>query len=224
LQNPSNSVDTDGRGKPTSGSSLRGRINARGLARADGIMHRIYGEKKQSLFQNLPDEIVEIGPGAGANFRYYRKGQRVIAIEPNEAYHARLKERALECQLELTIKSLHAERIDLESNSARAVIGTLVLCSVENPALALAEVLRILKPGHPFHFVEHVVAPRPGLIRLFQRLLHRPWHWLFDGCNLDRNTGDQLRRAGFTEVDLRPFSMYSPLFPVTPHIYGTAIK
>jgi len=224
LQNQSNSEETAGKIHPAASSSIRGRINACGLASADGIMHRIYGEKKQSLFQNMPDEIVEIGPGAGANFRYYRKGQRVIAIEPNEAYHSRLKQRALECEVELTIKSIHAERIDLESNSAGAVIGTLVLCSVDNPAGALVEVLRILKPGHPFHFVEHVVAPRPGLIRFFQRLLHRPWHWLFDGCNLDRNTGDLLRRAGFSEIDMRPFSVYSPLFPVTPHIYGTAMK
>ncbi|MDY0041340.1 MAG: hypothetical protein RBS57_13590, partial [Desulforhabdus sp.] len=43
-------------------------------------MDRVYGERKRSFFGKLPSEIVEIGPGTGANFRYLTPGTKLIAI------------------------------------------------------------------------------------------------------------------------------------------------
>ena len=73
---------------------VRGFLNASLLNRVEGYMDRLYGEMKYSIFKNLPREVVEIGPGPGANLRYYPKGTTVIAIEPNMMMHPALKENA----------------------------------------------------------------------------------------------------------------------------------
>ena len=45
------------------------------------------------------------------------------------------------------------------TTASTAVISSLVLCTVTDPAEVLAEIRRILRPGGTFRFVEHVAAP-----------------------------------------------------------------
>ena len=62
-------------------STMRGRLNMWGQRALAGAMERTYGARKRALFADLPDTVVEIGPGPGTNLRYYRAGTRVVAIE-----------------------------------------------------------------------------------------------------------------------------------------------
>ena len=62
---------------------LRGRFNAAFFAVLDGYINWLVRDKKCKVFSELPREVVEIGPGVGANFAYMPPGCRVIAIEPN---------------------------------------------------------------------------------------------------------------------------------------------
>jgi ubiquinone/menaquinone biosynthesis C-methylase UbiE len=116
------------------------------------------------------------------------------------------------------------EELDLASESVEAVIGTLVLCSVDDPAKVTAEVYRILRPGGRYIFLEHVAAPEGSRLRSFQEIMHKPWHRLFDGCNLNLNTHSLLLNAGFSTVDMNCFMLRARLVPVTPHIFGLAVK
>jgi ubiquinone/menaquinone biosynthesis C-methylase UbiE len=81
------------------------------------------------------------------------------------------------------------------------VVGTLVFCSIPQPAAALAEVRRVLRLGGRLLLVEHVRSHRPGLARLQDRLAPA-WLRLTGGCNLNRDTEAALRAAGF-EVERR---------------------
>ena len=131
-------------------------LNAWLLHIADGLMHRIYGTRKRSIYRKLPGTVVEIGPGAGANFRYYKRGTRVIAVEPNVSMHPRLRKKARRRGLDLVIKSVRGEQIDLPDRSVSAVVGTLVLCTVDDPGKVVSEIYRILKPSGRYLFLEHV--------------------------------------------------------------------
>ena len=66
-------------------------------------MHHKYNRRKSNLFKDLPKTVVEIGPGTGANLKYYKDGTKVIAIEPNEYMHKSLKKNALKYALEIEI-------------------------------------------------------------------------------------------------------------------------
>lgn len=198
-------------------------FNAWMLDRGADVMHRVYGRRKRTLFAGLPDTVVEIGPGAGANLRYYEPGTRVIAFEPNPFAHARLSREAAERGVELDLRDLSAEQLDLPDASTDVVISTLVLCSVDDPLRVLAEVRRVLRPGGRFLFIEHV-AGRPGsAVRTVQRVVRGPWRWLFDGCRVDRDTPAMLEAAGFSSLEIERFGLALPS-PVRPHVVGWAVR
>ena len=91
-------------------------LNAWLLAGAEAYMHRKYGPRKRAIFGKLPREVVEIGPGTGANFRYYAPGTHLTAIEPNPAMHPRLRTSAARWGIDLTIRGLQGEHLDLPDN------------------------------------------------------------------------------------------------------------
>jgi ubiquinone/menaquinone biosynthesis C-methylase UbiE len=154
---------------------------------------------------------------------YLAPGTELLALEPNLAMHARLRSRCAQAGVPVTVIAGGAERIPLPDASVDEVICSLVLCTVAEPEQVLAEVRRVLRPGGRFRFVEHVAAPRRGLRRLVQRLIRRPWAWLFEGCQLDRRTADLIARAGFSDVTIahRPFRR-SLFYPVNTAVWGVA--
>ena len=155
--------------------------------------------------------------------RYLPVDARLIAIEPNPYMHTRLRRAARSRGVDLEIRSVVGERIDLPDASADAVISSLVLCSVRDPNAVLAEIRRVLRPGGRFSFAEHVAAKRGTPTRWTQRILRRPWAWIFEGCSCERDLASVIQSAGFTSVDLSHYRIRSPFLPFNTHIAGTAI-
>jgi hypothetical protein len=101
-----------------------------------------------------------------------------------------------------------------------------VLCSVDDPGAAVREVLRVLKPGGRFLFMEHVAAPEGSWLRGVQSLFNPLQRLLCDGCNVNRCTGSTIEGAGFSSVDLSHCKVGTcPLLAcLQPHIMGVAVK
>ena len=196
--------------------------NAKFFESMDSYSHRRLGARKKVLFADLPPAVVELGSGAGASMRYLEPGSRLVAIEPNPHTHDALRRNAARYGIDLEIRDDPAESTGLPSASVDAVISTLVLCTVEDPAASLAEVRRILRPGGRFVFIEHV-GSGSGPIRAVQRLLRRPWRYVFDGCCLDRDTASSIAAAGFADVRIEPFRFGGVFVPVWPQISGVAV-
>ncbi len=204
--------------------TLKGWLHARGLCAIAGGMDRVYGARKRELFEGLPDTVVEIGPGPGTNMSYYRPGTRVIAVEPSVEMHRGLRKAAQRWGIELDLHSRGAEVLDLDDASVDAVVGTLVLCSVDDPREVLAEIRRVLRPGGQFVFVEHVSADPGTRLHQLQGWLRRPWSWAFEGCELRRNTAAIIRAAGFETVDEERFRVSWSFVPFSPHVAGIAVR
>jgi SAM-dependent methyltransferase len=203
-------------------NSIRGPLNAAFFRLVDGYVHRRLGARKQALFAGLPQRVVELGPGTGTNLRYCRPGTHLVAIEPNPHMHRALARAAAARDVSLEIRAVGAEATGLPSASVDAVVCTLVLCTVPDPAAALAEVRRILRPGGRLHLVEHVAAAPGTFTARLQRVLRRPWLWAFEGCDLDRHTADTVRAAGFTSLELEHYRLRSVFLPVNEQVAGTA--
>jgi SAM-dependent methyltransferase len=177
---------------------------------------------KQRVFSQLPQQVVEIGPGVGANLRYLPADATLVAIEPNPHMHRRLQAAARRKGVRLELHDHVGERIDFADHSVDVVISSLVLCSVTDPAHVLAEIRRILRPGGRYSFVEHVAAPARTPTRVLQRMLRRPWDWTFEGCSCERDLETTIRAAGFTTVAIEPYRLHTPFIPFNTHIAGTA--
>ncbi|WP_418603449.1 class I SAM-dependent methyltransferase [Hwangdonia sp.] len=205
-------------------NNIRGPINAWMLKILDDYMNYLFGKSKKKLFKNHPETIVEIGSGTGANMRYLKKGTRLIAIEPNIYMHNNLKKNAAKYGINLEIKTMVGESIDLPDNSCDFVVSTLVLCTVNNPVTCINQIKRILKPSGVFVFVEHVKAQEKSILAYIQKILHKPWHWFFEGCHTNRDTKLLLESAGFNTLEIEAYNLYSPFIPITTQIRGKAIK
>ncbi len=202
---------------------IRGRLNAWFFRLFDGYINRLLGDRKRSLFAEHPQEIVEIGPGVGANFRYLSPGTRVIALEPNPQMHGALRAMAAKHGVSLKLVERSATDTGLPDNSVDWVVSTLVLCTVADPGATLSEIRRILRPGGQFVFIEHVAAARGSWLRRIQELVLRPWQWFFEGCHTHRDTLAEIRLAGFSNVRVERNTLLSPFVPVNSQISGVAV-
>jgi SAM-dependent methyltransferase len=203
---------------------VRGRFNAWLLAAFDGYMHAKYAGIKSRLLADAPSVVVEIGPGSGANLRYLPAGTRLIAIEPNRQMHDALRRRAEQCGIDLDLRCLAGESLDLSSASVDFVFSSLVLCSVDSPAQVLAEVRRVLRPGGRFACVEHVAAPVGSRNYGLQRMIRGPWKWLFEGCDLCQDTGSMLRSAGFAQVEVQSLVLPTLFVPIRHQIAALCVN
>lgn len=159
--------------------------------------------------------VLEIGAGTGLNFPYYTEAESVVATEPDPFMlrRARKQARGQARKLGLTIefRQCTAEALPLPDASFDTVVSTLTLCTVGEPARALAEVRRVLKPGGVFRFIEHVRG-RGAFQRRVQDVLTPVWCRLGAGCHLNRETAAGIEAAGFDITELQ--RRETPLLPL----------
>lgn len=203
---------------------IRGRFNAWFFEALDGYMHRQYADIKPRLLREAPSVVVELGPGSGANLRYLRPGTRLIAFEPNQYMHPILQRRAEHFGIDLDLRDVTGESLDLASASVDFVFSSHVLCTARQPEKVISEVRRVLRRGGRFACIEHVAAPEGSPIQGVQRLLRKPWQWIFEGCDLCRDTGSRLRAAGFAAVDVQPLELPNMFVPIRPQIATVCVK
>jgi SAM-dependent methyltransferase len=210
--------------RPMQNATWYKRAQAWLLSRASRRYDAMVADDKRALLSPLGGTILELGPGAGGNLAFLQPAAhpdlRWIGIEPNPFFHDRLRARGERLGIRVDVRLATAEALPVADHSVDAVVSTLVLCTARDPAAALREVRRVLRPGGRFVFMEHVAA-RPGTaLRFAQRAVRPIWSALSDGCHPDRDTGRLLADAGFASVDLRPFSLPLPI--MSPHIAGLA--
>jgi SAM-dependent methyltransferase len=212
-------------GSAAAGNAVLGRLNAAILRTSDGYGQFLLGRRKRRLFADLPPTVVEIGPGTAANLRYYRPGSRLIAIEPNRHMHAPLRKAAQRYGIELELRDEGADATGLPDASVDAVVSTLVLCTVPDPAATLREVHRILRPGGRFVFLEHVRAGQSHpVLRMVQRSVARPWRWFFEGCDVLRDTEGTLARTGWAHLEVHSYHVPTLFLPINTQIAGIAFR
>lgn len=198
------------------------RLYAALMAHTSPHYDRLVEDRKEALFTPLTGVILEIGPGTGPNLKYFQPDTHWIGVEPNPAMHPYLRQEAEELGRPIELRSLQGDRLPAEDASVDAVVSTLVLCTVPDPVATVGEIVRVLKPGGRFVFIEHVAAPPHTGLRRLQRWVRPLWRRMADGCHPDRETGRTIGQAGFSHVELERFSL--PVGIVKPHIAGVAFK
>lgn len=202
--------------------SWQARAFAWAIAHGTDPYERWMAGRKRGLLGDLSGEVVEIGPGSGVNLSYLPREVRWTGIEPNPCFHPYILKEAARLDRPVRVRIGVAEDLELEDASVDAVVGTLVLCSVDRVEAVLEEILRVLKPGGRYCFLEHVAAPPGSWLRRLQRAVRPVWSTVLDGCRPDADTRVQIARAGFSQLKWEEFQ--APLPVVSPHICGFAEK
>jgi ubiquinone/menaquinone biosynthesis C-methylase UbiE len=130
----------------------------------------------------------DLGAGTGANVGLFPPAvSELVLVEPGPHMLKKLREKVGEEEGVAEVVAASAQDLPFPSDSFDTVVFTLVLCTVPDPAAALAEAARVLRPGGRLLFVEHVRSESPGLAR-WQDRLERPWRLFGDGCHCNRDT------------------------------------
>jgi ubiquinone/menaquinone biosynthesis C-methylase UbiE len=182
-------------------------------------------EHRRRLVEGLSGDVVEIGCGDGVNFQHYPPTvSSVLAVEPDPAVRELAARAAVRAPVPVTVVEGTAESLPAADASFDAAVCSWVLCSVADPAAALAELRRVLRAGGELRFYEHVRATG-GALALVQRVADATyWPRMLGGCRTRRDTEAAIRAAGFAIERLERFHHASSwlTIPASPHILGAA--
>src|SRR6476619_7205034 len=181
-------------------------------------------EMRRGTLSVAQGRTIDLGAGTGANLELYPDAvTELVLAEPDPHMARRLRERLAHSSRTAELVEAPAERLPFEDSSFDTAVFTLVLCTVPDPAAALAEAARILKPGGRLLFVEHVRSEQSGLAR-WQDRLERPWHFFGDGCHCNRDTVAAIEAAPFSVegVDRTELPKSPPI--VRPLVKGSAVR
>ena len=175
---------------------------------------KFLGPHRAWLCARASRRVLDLGAGTGANFPYLRADAEIIAAEPDPHMLSRARRRAEALGRAVAFLPDAAESLSLETASVDAVLATLVLCTVDDPARALGEIRRVLRPGGRLLFLEHVRLDHRVWGRV-QDVVTPLWRSLCAGCHPNRDTVAAIRRAGFAIGDLERYAfgpIPGPLF------------
>ncbi len=179
-------------------------------------------EMRRETLAGASGRTIDIGSGTGANVGLYPEAvTELVFAEPDPQMTKRLRPKVREAGLEAEVVEAPAERLPFEDSSFDTAVYTLVLCTVPDPAAALAETARVLKPGGKLLFVEHVRAKDPGAAR-WQDRLERPWHFLADGCHCNRDTVATIEASPFALESVAEDEIPKAVPLVRPLVLGSA--
>jgi ubiquinone/menaquinone biosynthesis C-methylase UbiE len=181
-------------------------------------------EMRRDTLAAAQGRTIDLGAGTGANLALYPDAvSELILAEPDPHMAKRLREKLANSGLRAELVEASAEQLPFEDSSFDTAVFTLVLCTVPNPAAALSETARVLKPGGKLLFVEHVRAEDPGLAH-WQDRLERPWKFLADGCRCNRDTVANIKASplNLEQVEHGKLPKAPPL--VRPLVRGYAVR
>jgi len=180
------------------GQQLRPRLHAYSLN------ERVTGEVRARVCAGLRGDVLEIGYGSGLNQQHLPAAVTgVWAIEPSTTALRLGEQRRATSPVPVVVAGDDAQSLPLPDDRFDAALCTWVLCGIPDPGAALAEVARVLKPGAALHFVEHGVAPDPGVVRWQRRV--NPVNRALAGCVLDNDVRARLADSPLAVTELNAY-------------------
>jgi ubiquinone/menaquinone biosynthesis C-methylase UbiE len=182
--------------------------------------------RRASLCRSLSGRVLELGFGSGLNLEHLPAGvEEVHGVEPNDTAWRLARPRIERSAARVVRSALDGERLEEPDGSFDHVLVTFSLCTIPDPAAALAETHRALRTGGQLHFLEHGAAPDDA-VRRWQRRLEPVQRRLGGGCHLTRDPTALATAAGFAVGEVEQGYLPGPaLAKPFGYLYqGTAVK
>ncbi|HJP65884.1 MAG TPA: class I SAM-dependent methyltransferase [Actinomycetota bacterium] len=178
------------------------------------------GDLRAELCAPVTGRVLEIGAGNGPNFRHYREGVSVVAVEPEPTMIKLAEPRAREADATIRLVRGDALALPFPDGSFDVVVCSLVLCTIPDPDRALREIRRVVRPDGVVRLYEHVRSTDPTVAAI-QDVVRWPWALFAGGCHPNRDTAAAVERAGFA-LHVRRFKPPFAGSWFVPHLIGEA--
>jgi ubiquinone/menaquinone biosynthesis C-methylase UbiE len=191
-----------------------------------GLMAKVerdgQSELRAAQLREAHGRTLEIGAGNGFSVRHYTGAvTELVLLEPNPFFRRALRDEVANAApgaVQVTDGDVHD--LGFPDRSFDTVTASLVFCSVTDPARALQEVHRVLKPGGRFLFHEHVRGH--GVRAVLQDLLTPLQRRLADGCHANRDFERHLFDSPLELDELVRTRMPTSLPTIVPLVVGAA--
>jgi len=188
------------------------------------MMEPEVGHHRSDLVAGLRGRVLELGAGSGLTFAHYPSTvETVVAVEPEPYLRGKAIEAAEQAPVHVEVVDAVAGDLPFPDASFDAGVCSLVLCTVPDQAVALAQLRRVLRPGAELRFFEHVRDASPRKARV-QEAFDRCGLWprVAGGCHCARDTRASLAAGGFVVERAREVEV-GPRWGLTSlHLLGSA--
>lgn len=183
-------------------------------------------KERQRVCAPLSGRVIELGFGSGLNIEKYPDAvESVAAVEPSDVAWKMSADRRAASRTPISRSGLDGQSLDEPDGSFDSALSTFTLCTIPDVELALREVHRVLRPGGTFAFLEHGLAPEPGVVR-WQHRMEPLQKAVAGGCHLSRDIAALVDAAGFEITELEQHYLPGPKVS-RPWVYvnnGTAVR
>jgi ubiquinone/menaquinone biosynthesis C-methylase UbiE len=160
----------------------------------------LLGDSRSWAHSWASGQVLEVAIGTGRNLPFYPRGIQLTGIDFSPAMLDIARGRAAEIGVEVTLIEADAQHLPFAEPWFNTVVCTLALSSIPDPAAAINEMHRVLRPGGQLLVVGHVASPH-RVVRAGQRRLERLSIRLA-GDHQTRQPYPEIVAAGFT-IDRR---------------------
>ena len=172
--------------------------------------------QREKVVPQAVGRVLELGIGTGLNAKHYVAGAvtGVIGVDPSRESWMLAQSKVADAKVPIEYCEASAEDIPLDAGSIDTAVITYTLCTIPDPARALAEVARVLRPGGLVLLAEHALAPDASVAK-WQHRLDGLWGKIAGGCHINRDMRGLLDSSPFSVREWQ--GMY---LPQTPRIAG----
>lgn len=156
---------------------------------------RLFEGGREWVCSRARGKTLEIAVGTGRNLGLYGDDVELTGIELSEGMLAIAQTRAADLGTAADLRRGDAQSLDFPDEAFDTVTCTISLCSIPDPAAAIREARRVLRPGGRFVAMEHVRSPSLP-VRLVQKAID-PLTVRFEGDHVTREPLEHLRRESF---------------------------
>lgn len=135
-----------------------------------------FGGGREWIGSRAHGRVLEVAVGTGRNFDFYPPEVTITGIELSPSMLAIAKQHAADLGLEADLREGDAQALPFDDSSFDTVVCTLSLCTIPDPAAAIAEMKRVLRPGGSLLLLDHIAStwwPILAIQRLIERFTSR---------------------------------------------------
>jgi ubiquinone/menaquinone biosynthesis C-methylase UbiE len=130
----------------------------------------MFGDSRAWVCSRAFGRVLEVAIGTGLNLPHYPQAVELTGLELSPAMLGHARRRAVALGRPVELREGDAQALPYADGSFDTVVCTFSLCSIPDDRKALAEMVRVLRPGGLLLLADHVAAS-PWPVRLLQGLV-----------------------------------------------------
>jgi ubiquinone/menaquinone biosynthesis C-methylase UbiE len=119
---------------------------------------RLFGDSREWACGQATGEVLEVAVGTGLNLAWYPADVTLTGLDLSAGMLELARSRARDLGRAVTLRQGSAHELPFAEASFDTVVCTFGLCAIPDPAAAVGEMSRVLRPGGRLILVDHVAA------------------------------------------------------------------